>query len=73
MRDVLFDLKRVDGKTVQWQGTGADENEAGMNAAVRYVDCMRVFDKDDGGGIVATRIARERVSVSVLGGGTIIG
>ncbi len=63
-----FDLKRVDGKTVTWEGSD------GEDAAIRYVDAMRVAGKDDGGGIVATRPAKaDRYGISVLGRGKIIG
>lgn len=70
--NIQFDLKRADGETVVWSGHGDDEEAASLNAAWRYLDCMRVFGKDDGGGIVATR-RHDRHGISVLGGGTIIG
>lgn len=44
-----WELKRVDGKVVTWEG------ETGEVAAIRYVDAMRVAGKEDGGGIVASR------------------
>lgn len=57
-----YELKRVDGKTVEWDGTD------GENAARRYVDAMRVAGKDDGGGIVASRRPRADCSgIHVLG------
>lgn len=70
--NILFDLKRADGKVVEWSGHGDTEEAASLNAVWRYLDCMRVFDKDAGGGIVATR-RHERHGISVLGRGTIIG
>lgn len=55
-----YELKRADGKAVEWEG--AD----GTDASVRYVDAMRVAGKPDGGGIVAWREPRF-VGVDVLG------
>jgi hypothetical protein len=53
----VFELKRADGKIVQWEGTD------GVNASVRYVDAMRVAGKSDGGGIVAWREHSDAISV----------
>lgn len=58
---VRYELKRADGRVVEWPG------EDGEDASRRYVDAMRVAGKPDGGGIVAWREPRH--GVYVLGRG----
>jgi hypothetical protein len=65
---VRFELKRLDGRTVVWEGWD------GMDAAVRYVDSERVAGRYDA---EATPIVAWRrpaaCGLSSLGRGTIVG
>ena len=58
---MIFELKRADGKVVEWEG------QDGVDASLRYVDAMRVAGKSDGGGIVAWREPSAHGTVTVLG------